>query len=129
MIVLLLVSMSFRHGQAAELVMFESAICEWCEVWHEELGAVYAKTAEGRLAPLRQVDIFEPIPEDLKPLKGVRYTPTFVLMDQGSEIGRILGYPGESFFFEHLQKLLAKMAPSHACTSGVGTNLKETGKC
>ena len=32
---------------AAELVMFESEACEWCEVWDEEIGVAYSKTSEG----------------------------------------------------------------------------------
>ncbi len=37
-------------GAAAELVMFESDLCEWCETWHGEIGVVYPKTEEGRAA-------------------------------------------------------------------------------
>jgi hypothetical protein len=43
----------------------------------------------------------------------VRYTPTFVLVDRGREIGRIVGYPGEDFFWELLAGLIKKL-PSNA---------------
>jgi hypothetical protein len=36
----------------------------------------------------------------------VRFTPTFVLVDEGREIGRIEGYPGEDFFWGLLERLL-----------------------
>ena len=116
--VVLLVSVYFlpANVKAAELVMFESPVCEWCEVWHEELGAVYAKTSEGRRAPLRRVDLFRSLPQDLRMLKGVRYTPTFGLMDDGREVGRILGYPGESFFWAQLGELLDRSAGKFACS-------------
>jgi len=95
--------------RAAELVMFESDICEYCEMWHDELGAVYAKTDEGRRAPLRRVDIDANRPKDLSGLRGIRYTPTFVLVDEGREIGRILGYPGEEFFWAQLANLIKRL--------------------
>ena len=94
---------------SAELVMFEQDTCEWCEVWHEEVGVVYAKTDEARAAPLRRIDIFETRPADLKEVRRVQFTPTFVLMDEGREVGRILGYPGESFFWELLGQMLKKL--------------------
>ena len=96
-------------GQAAELVMFRQALCEWCEVWDEEVGVVYNKTDEGKQAPIRMVDIFEERPADLKDIKSVIFTPTFVLIENDTEVGRILGYPGEAFFWGMLSQLLKKI--------------------
>ena len=98
-------------ARAAELVMFEEPGCEWCESWDEEVGVVYGKTPEGRRAPLRRLDIYDRRPEDLKRIKPVIYTPTFVLIDQDREIGRITGYPGESFFWEFLKVLIDRLDP------------------
>lgn len=93
---------------AAELVMFESAACPYCRQWHEEIGGIYGKTPEGRAAPLRRVDIHAPPPGDLgETARRIVYTPTFVLLDEGREVGRIQGYPGEHFFWPLLQNLLA----------------------
>ncbi|PCI36972.1 MAG: hypothetical protein COB46_14085 [Rhodospirillaceae bacterium] len=94
---------------ATELVMFDSPTCDWCEVWNEEIAPVYGKTTEGKAAPLRRQSIHDDRPEDLKHLKGIVYTPTFVLMDQGKEIGRIAGYPGEDFFWFMLDELLTRI--------------------
>ena len=96
-------------AQAAELVMFETQGCTWCEVWDAEIGAVYHKTEEGRAAPLRRVDIDEPRPPGLEALRGVVYTPTFVLLDAGREVGRILGYPGEGHFWSLLGELIERL--------------------
>lgn len=95
-------------GQAAELVMFRQGFCEWCEVWDDEVGVVYGKTREGRWAPLREVDIHDKRPSDLTGIRPVIFTPTFVLMENGSEVGRIQGYPGEDFFWGLLDKMLKK---------------------
>lgn len=107
--ILLTILLFPKLAASAELVLVEQQGCEWCEVWNEEIAPVYARTPEGRVAPLRRVDIHDPLPEDLKFIRGLAFTPTFVLVDQGKEVGRILGYPGEDFFWGLLQELIAKL--------------------
>jgi hypothetical protein len=97
---------------AAELIMMEQPGCAWCKRWHEEIGVAYPKTEEGRLAPIRYVDITEPWPEDLDAIARERLTPTFVLMEDGVEIARLRGYPGDNFFWPLLNEMLAKLPPS-----------------
>ena len=111
---------------AAELVMFESSICEYCEMWHEELGDVYAKTDEGRQAPLRRVDIYDERPADLKDIRGIHFTPTFVLLDGSREVGRIMGYPGESFFWEQLSIILKHSTETNRLSKISSTRLINT---
>ena len=96
-------------SQAAELVMFESEHCPWCEQWHADIGVVYHKTSEGKRAPLRRVDMDGEIPGDLKFLKVGYFTPTFVLMENGKEYGRLRGYPGDEFFWFLLGEMLEKL--------------------
>lgn len=91
------------------LIMVEEHGCPWCVRWSEEIGVVYPKTAEGQMAPLRRVDVHTRMPTDLAFLKPVYFTPTFVLISDGREVGRIQGYPGEDFFWALLQELLAKL--------------------
>lgn len=94
---------------APQLVMFESANCEWCAAWDREVGVIYRKTAEGRLAPLRRVDLHGPRPADLQSIGTVVYTPTFVLLVEGKEVGRITGYPGDDHFWGLLDGLLRRI--------------------
>lgn len=96
-------------AESAELVMFEAPLCEWCEAWDDEVGVVYHKTSEGRRAPLRRVALHGPRPADLSLIMGMRYSPTFVLVNEGREVGRIVGYPGEDHFWGLLQVLLDDM--------------------
>lgn len=91
-----------------QLVMFERPFCEWCEAWDEEVGDAYALTDEGRFAPLRRVQINDPHPPDLVHIRWPRFTPTFVMLVDGEEIGRIRGYPGEAFFWGLLGELIEK---------------------
>lgn len=92
--------------RAAELLMFEETGCYWCARWNDEIGPIYPKTAEGKLAPLRRLSIRDGRPDDLKLAKPVRFTPTFVLVHEGKEIGRIEGHPGEDFFWGLLGQML-----------------------
>lgn len=108
-------------GNAAELIMFEEAGCPWCARWNDEIAPIYPKTTEGKIAPLRRVDLHGDWPEDLPELKPVHYTPTFVLIADGKEVGRILGYPGEDFFWGLLAGLIAEIdAPAGPQTSSGG---------
>ena len=92
-----------------ELIMVELAGCEWCEVWDREIAPVLPKTPEGKCATLRLVDLHAPGSDILKHMKPVIYTPTFVVMEQGKEVGRVLGYAGEDFFWFLLGKELKKL--------------------
>lgn len=95
---------------AAELVMVRQPGCSWCIRWDREIGEKYAASAEGRAAPVRHVLLSDPL---LKNLKGpVTITPTFLLIDEGREVDRMVGYPGESFFWEILSEMLGKL-PGH----------------
>ena len=105
----LLVGLTTHTARAAELVMFRAKACGWCHIWDKEVGVVYSATKEGKVAPLRQVDIHDKKPADLKNIKPVIFTPTFVLVDEGKEIGRITGYPGEDFFWGLLEQLIKKI--------------------
>ena len=45
-------------AKASELVMVEELGCPWCESWDEEIGGIYPKTAEARIAPLLCLILF-----------------------------------------------------------------------
>ncbi len=96
-------------AQAAELVMVEQPGCEWCARWNEEIGPIYPKTSEGAFAPLRRVDLRN-MPDDLKITRRVNFTPTFLIVEDGHEIARLEGYPGEDFFWPVLDQLLTEHA-------------------
>jgi len=101
-----ILSISASVVSAAELVMFEQVGCVWCAKWNAAIAPVYPKTAEGKFAPLRRVDIDTGSRKGLKLGAPVHYTPTFVVVEDGQELGRIEGYPGEDFFWGLLDKIL-----------------------
>lgn len=93
------IASSTTNARAAELVMFEQAGCAWCEAFDREIAPIYDKTDEGARAPLRRIDIARALPADLAFIEPARLTPLFVLVENGREIGRIRGYPGEDHFW------------------------------
>ncbi len=96
------------RAEELRLLMFEQAGCAWCAAWDAQVGIVYARTAEGRAAPLQRTMIDGPPPPGVLLERPVRFTPTFVLLRGGREVGRIEGYPGEDFFYGLLQRLIAR---------------------
>ncbi|MBR3190258.1 MAG: thioredoxin family protein [Bosea sp.] len=107
---------------AAELVMYTRHGCPFCLRFEREVAPVYAKTPEGKAAPLRRIDL---------PAGGVRgeglrepviATPTFVLVDDGREVGRITGYLNDDMFWGLLGRLVAVIeTPGQVQSSGTQT--------
>jgi hypothetical protein len=104
-------------AQAAELIMVERKGCHYCIEWKDDLGPIYPNTAEGKYAPLRIIDINDGAPDGVTFARKVIYTPTFVLVENNTEIGRIEGYPGEDFFWGLLDMML-KAKTDFARSSG-----------
>lgn len=97
---------------AAELIMLERPGCSWCIRWNREIAPIYPLTEEGQRAPLRRVDVTRPWPEDLAGIATDRYTPTFIVVENGREVARLRGYPGDNFFWPLLEAMLAKLGPA-----------------
>jgi hypothetical protein len=107
---------------AAELVMYTRNGCPFCIRFEREVAPVYAGTREGKAAPLRRIEL---------PAGGVRSdglsgpviaTPTFVLVEDGREIGRITGYLNDDMFWGLLGRLVAVIeSPDQVQRSGTRT--------
>ncbi|NKX45749.1 hypothetical protein [Roseicyclus persicicus] len=117
---LVLLSLLPRPAAATDwtLVMVEQHGCSYCARWDAEVAPEYPITPEGRFAPLRRVNLRD-LPDDLSFAGRPVYTPTFVLMADGVEVGRIEGYPGEDFFWGLLGRLLSRGDAAWA-TQGTG---------
>jgi thioredoxin-related protein len=105
--VLVPLMVSSAHG--AQLIMFEDNGCGWCRQWHKEVGPGYPKTAQGRHAPLVRHQVSDATPAKVSLQRPITSTPTFVLVEQGMEIGRMTGYPGADFFYGLLDELLDRL--------------------
>ncbi len=103
-----LVLFAAKSVAAAELVMVERAGCVWCERWERDVGPAYMKSDEGKRAPLRRISLDRGQPR-LSLKEPVRFTPTFILVEQDREIGRITGYLDNAMFWGLLGNLLGKL--------------------
>lgn len=96
--ILLLALAPVPAGADTYLLMAEEEGCYWCGKWDEEIAHIYPKTVEGRTAPLRRFELHGEEPDVIFE-KSIHFTPTFILVHDGVEVGRIEGYPGEDFFW------------------------------
>jgi len=93
--------------QAAELFMIERQGCAYCVQWKKDIGAEeYGNTREGAHAPLSIIDLSDAPPDGVQFARPVVFTPTFILVEDGRELARIEGYPGEDFFWGLLGMML-----------------------
>ncbi len=91
-----------------QLLMFEQPGCRYCAQWNRQIGPKYPLTTEGQQAPLMRIDIHATLPDGITLRSAPVFTPTFVLVQDGVEVDRIEGYPGEDFFWGFLDMMIAK---------------------
>jgi hypothetical protein len=87
------------------LLLVEDPGCPYCARWDRDVGSAYSRSPEGQFAPL--VRRFRGS-RDVGFLAGIAFSPTFVVVKEGREIGRIVGYSGPDFFWSDLSPLLMK---------------------
>jgi hypothetical protein len=97
-------------GGPAVLVMLERQDCPWCRRWHRDVGQQAWDLSDlGRRARLRRVDVGHGLPAEFGLLRNWRFTPTFVLLVGETEIGRIIGYQADLFFWQQAEALMARL--------------------
>lgn len=94
-----------KASSAVVLVMVEDRGCQYCARWESEVGLSYIKSAEGKFAHLVRRNRKHP---QVVALSNIIYSPTFVLLADGRELGRIVGYQGADLFWIELAPLVAK---------------------
>jgi len=103
----------FGSARADQLVMVEQDGCHWCARWNKEIAHIYPKTEEGLRAPLLRVNLRD-LPDEIVFTSRPVFTPTFVLIRDGKELGRIEGYAGDEFFWFLLGQLFDAQPPTNA---------------
>lgn len=98
------------------LVMVEQDGCIYCRRWHDDVGDIYPLTDFADTAPLQVVDLHD-LPEDLTFSARIVFTPTFVLVDDGREIGRAEGYVGDELFWMQMELLSRELSEHRAAAA------------
>ena len=91
-----------------QLVMITSSHCPWCEAFEDDVGKGYDRTEEALVYPLRRHDFYQKMPDDLAHLTPATMTPTFIVIRDGAEVGRIVGYPGAELFWWRISEFTAQ---------------------
>ncbi len=89
--------------------MIEQDRCHFCMVFNKEILPSYVESDEGKLAPLRRLNLKNDWPLDLSNIPKDRLTPTFVLFEDNVEYGRLRGYPGKERFWILLREMLSNL--------------------
>ncbi len=88
----------------AVLVMIGDPGCPYCARFEREVAPGYTASEDGKLAPLVRRDRHD---ADVAFLPRIVYSPTFVMLVRGREVGRIVGYGGADLFWMQVERLLA----------------------
>jgi len=104
-----LIVSSVASLQAAELVMVDMRSCSYCAKFRREVAPTYNATAAGQVAPLRSVSPLRKWPADLSAVRPGPFTPVFILVEEGREIGRFAGYTTAEAFWASLNPLIARL--------------------
>jgi hypothetical protein len=93
-------------AEEMRLLIVEDDNCDYCELWQKEVGFIYSKTEEGRIAPLLRHEIANPLPGKIKLSMPPHFTPTFILLVDHIEVSRLEGYPGDNFFWPIISEMI-----------------------
>ena len=88
-----------------ELVVFEADGCLYCQNFRQDVLPLYKASKIGRDTPIRFVNVSRSDETKMGLASQITIAPTVVLMHQGQEIDRIVGYTGPFNFM----KLVAYM--------------------
>ena len=100
-------NVSAEEQAPLELVMVTSDHCPFCKAWERDVGLIYSNTPYAQKARLRRVDIGD-VDSALPELSAnVFGTPTFLVLENNTEIGRIEGYQSSDLFFWALSEYVS----------------------
>ena len=95
-----------QPGPTLELIVIEARRCPMCQLFRDEIAPVYRATARAKRTPLRFVDVSFTDPATLNLVAPIEIVPTVVLMRDGTEIDRLVGYTGPEIFMSVVGRML-----------------------
>jgi len=96
-----------EQPRSLELVFITSEHCPFCKAWERDVGQIYDSTPYALKARLRRVDLGDvdlALPAGAVKVLG---TPTFLIVEKNTEIGRIEGYQSSEMFFWALSEYIS----------------------
>jgi thioredoxin-related protein len=96
-----------RAADALELLFVERSGCPYCALFKREALQAYIASELNLSAPLRRASLDDGQPTGASLDEPVRFTPTFVLLRDGREVGRVVGYTDNALFFGAVERLIS----------------------
>lgn len=94
-------------GPAMELVVMEAPGCTYCTLFRRDVLPSYAASGRAKDVPIRFVDVNDESAGALGLDAPIDIVPTFVILRNNHEIGRIPGYMGPEYFFHTINHLIS----------------------
>ena len=89
-----------------ELIMFETSLCDHCAVFDADVAKLYKSHILAQKAPLVKVNLDEVGTGRYHLDKSIDMVPTFVVMKDGKEIGRMSGMINKFVFLAFVRDKL-----------------------
>lgn len=90
-----------------ELVVMEAPGCTYCTLFRRDVLPSYEASERAKDMPIRFIDVNDEAAAALGLEAPVEIVPTFVVLKNNHEIGRIPGYMGPEYFFHTINHLLS----------------------
>ncbi len=91
-----------------ELVVFEADGCIYCQNFRSDVLPLYRESQIGRETPIRFVNVSRSDETKMGLSGAITIAPTVVLMHQGQEVDRIVGYTGPFNFMKMVAWMLGR---------------------
>ncbi len=91
-----------------ELLVIEARGCPMCQLLRDEIAPIYRGTTRARRAPLRFVDVAHADLDSMGLASPVEIIPTIILMREGAEVDRLVGYTGPDIFMRAVGVMLGE---------------------
>lgn len=90
-----------------ELIVVEAPGCTFCTVFRRDVLPSYQASERARSLPVRFIDVNDLAVAQLGLDSPINIVPTFVVIKNNKEIGRIPGYVGPENFYHTINYLLS----------------------
>ena len=90
-----------------ELVVMEAPGCTYCGIFRRDVLPAYEASERAKDVPIRFLDVNDVSSTKMDLETPVDIVPTFVILKDNKEIGRIPGYVGPETFFHTINYLLS----------------------
>jgi thioredoxin-related protein len=95
------------HGGNVQLVVMEAEGCIYCTIFRRDVLPSFEMSERGKEMPVRFVDVNDIEQAGFVLRSPIDILPTFVVIKDNQELGRIPGYVGPEDFFHSINYLLS----------------------